>query len=82
MYGIGLTLGAQYRLTCAHGDVQRELRHVSRDALAGMLGLIGERGTRTEGVRVLDIRRHDERSLYGSIPGAAQTPKPLRYWPC
>ncbi len=49
--------------------MQRELKHISRDALAGVLGLTGERRTRIEGVRMLDIRRHDERALYGSIPG-------------
>ena len=51
---------------------QRELMHISRDALAGVLGVTGERGTRIEGVRCIDLRRHDERALYGSIPGAQQ----------
>ena len=51
--------------------MQRELKHISRDALAGVLGLTGERRTRIDGVRMLDIRRHDERALYGSIPGLA-----------
>lgn len=46
--------------------------HISRDALAGVLGVTGERGMRIEGVRCLDLRRHDERTLYGSIPGAEQ----------
>ena len=53
----------------AFGAMQRELKQISRDALAGVLGVTGERGVRIEGVRVLDIRRHDERALYGSIPG-------------
>ena len=44
--------------------------HLSRDALAGVLGVTGERGMRIEGVRCIDLRRHDERTLYGSIPGA------------
>jgi hypothetical protein len=50
-----------------HG--QANLRYIGRDGLAAALGLLGERATRVEGVRVLDIRRHDERALYGSIPG-------------
>ncbi len=49
--------------------MQRELMHISRDALAGVLGVTGERGTRIEGIRCIDLRRHDERALYGSIPG-------------
>ena len=56
----------------AHAAAQRELKHISRDALAAVLGVAGERGARAEGVRVLDVRRHDERVLYGSIPGAAR----------
>ena len=52
--------------------MQRELKHISRDALAGVLGVTGERRTRIEGVRMLDIRRHDERALYGSIPGVVE----------
>ena len=52
------------------GCMQRELMHISRDALAGVLGVTGERGTRIEGIRCIDLRRHDERALYGSIPGS------------
>ena len=54
-----------------HAAVQREPKQISRDALAALLGVAGERGVRAEGVRVLDVRRHDECVLYGSIPGAA-----------
>ncbi len=49
--------------------MQANLRYIGRDGLAAVLGVLGERSTRAEGVRVLDIRRHDERALYGSIPG-------------
>ncbi len=55
---------------------QADLRYIGRDALGGLLGLVGERGGRLEGSRVLDIRRHDERTLYGSIPGAARLGSP------
>ena len=57
-------------MTCLLSDMQRDLMHISRDALAGVLGVTGERGTRIEGIRCIDLRRHDERALYGSIPGA------------
>ncbi|CAK0784964.1 hypothetical protein CVIRNUC_008169 [Coccomyxa viridis] len=53
---------------------QREPKQISRDALAALLGVAGERGARAEGVRVLDVRRHDECVLYGSIPGTVHVP--------
>ncbi|BDA48044.1 probable thiosulfate:glutathione sulfurtransferase at C-terminar half [Coccomyxa sp. Obi] len=53
---------------------QANLKYIGRDGLALALGLLGERATRLDGVRVLDIRRHDERSLYGSIPGTVHVP--------
>ena len=65
-------LGSTQHPRNAHAAVQRELKHISRDALAAVLGVAGERGAvHAEGVRVLDVRRHDECVLYGSIPGAA-----------
>ncbi len=60
-------------MTQALAAMQRELMHISRDALAGVLGVTGERGTRIEGIRCIDLRRHDERALYGSIPGAERS---------
>ena len=63
-------LGSTQQPRNAHAAAQRELKHISRDGLAAVLGVAGERGARTEGVRVLDVRRHDECVLYGSIPGA------------
>ena len=62
--------------------MQRELRHISREALAGVLGVTGERGTRIEGVRCIDVRRHDERTLYGSIPGADRALSCTFAWGC
>lgn len=41
---------------------------LSRDATAALLGLTGPAGVRADAF-VLDLRRHDERALYGSIPG-------------
>ena len=64
-------LGSTEHLRNAHSAMQREPKQISRDALAALLGVAGERGARAEGVRVLDVRRHDECVLYGSIPGAA-----------
>lgn len=49
--------------------LQANLKYIGRDALAALLGLLGERSARVDGTRILDIRRHDERALYGSIPG-------------
>ena len=59
---------------CLCSARQADLRYIGRDALGGLLGLVGERGGRVEGTRVLDLRRHDERTLYGSIPGGALPP--------
>jgi hypothetical protein len=38
-----------------------------------LLGLAGEGGRRCDAARVLDVRRADERALYGSIPGARRS---------
>ncbi|KAK9829026.1 hypothetical protein WJX72_003487 [[Myrmecia] bisecta] len=55
----------------AHAQV--DLNFINRDALAVLLGLAGPLSRRVP-VRVLDIRRHDERALYGSIPGTLHVP--------
>jgi len=46
---------------------------LSRDATAALLGLTGPAGVRADAF-VLDLRRHDERALYGSIPGTKHVP--------
>lgn len=40
---------------------------IGRDALAALMGHIDEIPVKQ--AMVLDVRRHDERALYGSIPG-------------
>lgn len=62
-------------MTCFPTHDQANLKYVGRDGLALALGLLGERSTRLDGVRVLDIRRHDERALYGSIHGESTLPQ-------
>lgn len=48
--------------------MQAEKRFINRDAVAAMLGHV-DAGCPPREALVLDIRRHDERSMYGSIPG-------------
>ncbi|KAK9843460.1 hypothetical protein WJX81_004052 [Elliptochloris bilobata] len=53
---------------------QADLRYIGRDALAVLLGLAGDGAPRCEAACVLDVRRSDERALYGSIPGTVHVP--------
>uniref|UniRef100_A0A7S1X2T5 Rhodanese domain-containing protein n=1 Tax=Tetraselmis chuii TaxID=63592 RepID=A0A7S1X2T5_9CHLO len=46
---------------------------LSRDATAALLGLVGPAGVCVDAC-VLDLRRHDERALYGCIPGTKHLP--------
>ena len=48
--------------------MQVEPKFINRDAVAGVLGHV-DAGCPPQQAVVLDIRRHDERALYGSIPG-------------
>jgi len=48
--------------------MQANLEYINRDALAYLLGLV-EGGPREPKALVIDLRRHDERSMYGKIPG-------------
>ena len=48
--------------------LQAEQNFINRDAVAGILGHV-DVGCLPQQALVLDIRRHDERTLYGSIPG-------------
>ena len=43
-------------------------QHLSRDATAALLGVGGSAAVAVKAV-VLDLRRHDERALYGYIQG-------------
>ena len=49
--------------------MQAEQHFINRDAVAGILGHV-DVGCMPQQALVLDIRRHDERTLYGSIPGS------------
>lgn len=49
--------------------LQAEQHFINRDAVAGILGHV-DVGCLPQQALVLDIRRHDERTLYGSIPGS------------
>ncbi len=51
--------------------MQADLRYIGRDALAVLLGLAGDGAPRCEAACVLDVRRSDERALYGSVMGAS-----------
>ena len=53
--------------------VQAEKKFINRDAVAAILGHV-DAGCPPQEAIVLDIRRHDERSMYGSIPGVANMP--------
>ena len=53
---------------------QANLRYINRDALAVLLGLAGSTNPGVPPGAVLDIRRYDERTLYGSIPGTKHIP--------
>lgn len=50
--------------------LQANLRFINRNALACLLGL-GDEGLKTKRTVIIDLRRHDERTLYGAIQGAA-----------
>lgn len=50
-----------------------EPKFINRDAVAGVLGHV-DAGCPPQQAVVLDIRRHDERALYGSIPGTVHLP--------
>ena len=51
--------------------LQADLHFIDRDALAALLGHV-DVGAGVRDVTVLDLRRDDERALYGTIPGKLQ----------
>mmetsp|Transcript_15084 Transcript_15084/g.45563 ORF Transcript_15084/g.45563 Transcript_15084/m.45563 type:complete len:356 (-) Transcript_15084:398-1465(-) len=60
----------------ARAQAQAELRFINRDAVSVLVGhtTSGGGGSGPDGALLLDLRRHDERSLYGSIPAAHHVP--------
>lgn len=52
---------------------QADLRFIGRDALAVLLGMAPE-VMHVPAVTLVDVRRSDERALYGAIKGAAHIP--------
>jgi rhodanese-related sulfurtransferase len=52
---------------------QADLKYITRDAVAALLGQ-ADINLAPDLATVLDIRRHDERSLYGTIPGTHHVP--------
>lgn len=60
-------------------QAQAELRFINRDAVSVLVGhtTSGGGGSGPDGALLLDLRRHDERSLYGSIPAAHHVPSRL-----
>lgn len=54
-----------------HSRVQAHVTYVSRDAVAVALGL---NTIRTPIATLIDVRRHDERALYGAIKGSVHVP--------
>ena len=54
---------------------QSDLRFINRDALALLLGQAAEGGVvHAPAACLIDVRRSDERALYGSIKGAQHIP--------
>lgn len=56
--------------------MQANLKYINRNALACLLGQAGS-NIKTKEALVLDLRRHDERTLYGTIPGPVKALKAL-----
>ena len=48
--------------------MQANLTYINRNAVACLLGL-ADQNLKTKKALVLDLRRPDERTLYGTIPG-------------
>jgi hypothetical protein len=62
-------------LTCALPWLQAEVRYINRDAAALLLSRsAAATGDSSGGLAFIDVRRHDERTLYGSIPRAQHVP--------
>jgi hypothetical protein len=59
---------------------QADLRFINRDALAVLLGQCADAGVvhAAAPATLIDVRRSDERALYGAIKGAAHIPGEFR----
>lgn len=53
--------------------LQANLKFINRDAVAMILGVV-EDAPEVERAIVIDLRRRDERTFYGTIPGAFLAP--------
>jgi hypothetical protein len=53
------------------------VRYINRDAAALLLSRSAATGEGGGGLAFIDVRRHDERTLYGSIPRAQHVPGAL-----
>ncbi|KAJ7526026.1 hypothetical protein O6H91_17G078200 [Diphasiastrum complanatum] len=67
-------------------SLSNDLRHLqptflNRDAVATILQMAHDNSSKisASGLRVIDVRRHDERALYGHIPGSVHLP--VEEWP-
>lgn len=50
----------------------KDVRYIGRDALAALLGYSS--APAPVSILLIDVRRHDERALYGSIRGSVHVP--------
>ena len=57
--------------------LQAEVRYINRDAAALLLSRSAATSDGGGGLAFIDVRRHDERTLYGSIPRAQHVPGAL-----
>lgn len=57
----------------AHSQPQGDLRFIGRDALGVLLGMSGE-VVHAPPATLIDVRRSDERALYGAIKGSLTLP--------
>jgi hypothetical protein len=54
--------------------LQADVRYINRDAAALLLSRSAATSDGGGGLAFIDVRRHDERTLYGSIPRAQHVP--------
>ena len=67
--------GGLQLLAAGGAQPQADLRFINRDALAVLLGMCAEAGVvHAPPAALIDVRRSDERALYGAIKGAAHIP--------
>lgn len=59
--------------------MQQQQQHIAAAAGEGLAAANGSSGS-SQRLLVIDVRRHDERTLYGSIPGAVHIPGRVPYF--